>query len=408
MIPAVLLFVGLLNVTAKPENPLLPVIHNNQGPIIKAEGNVAEASNQFGFNLFQKLTTAFASDTNICISPFSISQALTMTYNGAAGKTREGMAKTLEIEGLSSDFINSAYRQLAGDLSTSDASLTMEIANSIWYQSGTAIKKPFLESARAGFDATIKELSFADPHAVDIINGWVSDKTHNRIKKIIEPPIGADVLMMLINAIYFRAAWTKPFDVSLTSSAPFNLPDGSQTECQMMNRLDDYQYYEDEQLQAVDLPYGNGKFSMTIVLPRPGSDIDEMAAQMNEEKLAGWIKGMSANELRLLLPRFKFSGDFGLNEALKSMGMLAAFKGQKADFSNMSDDRIWLDSVIHKTFIQVDEKGTEASAATAVIMKKGLMPSMVVNHPFLFAIRHRESKTILFLGKVVNPLWESD
>lgn len=372
-----------------------------------AEADVVSSSNRFGLQLFKEVVADANQDSNICISPLSASYALTMTFNGAAGETRAAMASTLEFPEVAPADINDAYRKLTDLLVTSYPSLTMEIANSIWYRLKSSIKSQFLDITRNSFGAEIRELDFALPDAADTINQWVAVNTHDKIKTIIRPPMDPSWVMVLINAVYFKGMWQNPFDPSLTTDGTFHLPDGNRTPCRMMTKTDEFEISENESYKAVSLPYGNGRFAMSFFLPQKGQSLDDLITGLSAGDLAKWLANFQKVQANLTLPRFKFSCDLGFNKPLKKMGMEIAFD-RRADFSNMADKNTWIDSVIHKTFIQVDEEGTEAAAVTAVIMKRGLTPSITFDRPFLFVIHERETGAVLFLGKVVNPLWEED
>jgi len=400
--------VGLLASMAYSANDLLPVIDSGKvsPSIMRSEKDIAWASNRFGLNQFQKLSAA-APDSNLCFSPLSASYALVMTYNGAGGQTRDAMASALELAAFPADFVDSAYAVLTSALTETNPAVTLNIANSIWYKAGLRIKPKFIDLSKNSFQALVSGIDFSKSDAAEIINQWVAFNTGNEIKTIVEPPIDPEIVMFLINAVYFKAAWMTTFDSSLTQLAPFSLPDGSEVDCMMMTKTDEYGYSESETYQAVDLPYGNGRFSMAVFLPRPGVTPNNLIQQLQNNQLSDRLKELEPAKLQLKLPRFKFTSDFGLNQSLKAMGMAVAFSPQ-ADFSNMAEDKIWIDSVVQKTFIQVDEQGTEAAAATAVIMKKSFTPSMVVDHPFVFVIHDRVSESILFIGQVVNPVWEDE
>jgi serpin B len=370
--------------------------------------DVVSSSNRFGLQLFKEIVAATDRDSNVCISPLSASYALTMTYNGAAGETRDAMASTLEFQNVPTADINDAYRKLTDFLITWDSSLTLEIANSIWYANGLPIKLSFRGIIQNAFGAQIRGLVPFMPGAADTINQWVATNTHEKIKTIIKPPMDPSWVMLLINAVYFKAMWQNPFDPSLTTVGAFNLPDGSQTDCQMMTKTDTFEFNDNELYRAASLPYGNGRFAMSLFLPQKKQNVDDLIKRLNDKNLSEWLSDFQKGQAKLILPRFRYSCDFGFNEALKSMGMQIAFDAGKADFSNIGDVQIWIDSVIHKTFIQVDEEGTEAAAVTAVILKKGLTPSIVFDRPFLFVIHERETGAVLFLGKVVNPIWTEE
>lgn len=371
-----------------------------------AEECLVESSNAFGLKLFREIASREKPDSNIFISPLSVSFALGMTYNGAAGETREAMASTLEFAGFSTQEVNESYQNLTALLTQADPTVIFNIANSIWYRQGKPVKQTFIDLCRTYFDALVREMNFQAPGAADTINNWVDVNTNGKIKEIIKPPIPPEVAMLLINAIYFKGAWTHLFDTADTRTDRFYFPDDSWTDCQMMTRDDTIKYFANDLFQAVDLPYGSEGFSMTVLLPKHSVTMDDLIGELTEENWATWMGSFSEIEMQLWLPKFKFEYEKKLNDMLKAMGMEIAFT-PAADFSNMFGDGIgWIDRVKHKTFIQVDEQGTEAAAVTMVVMFDSLPPGMYVNRPFLFVIHEHESGTILFIGKVVNPVWE--
>ncbi len=382
-----------------------PPVYRMPADLTVAEKSLVESANRFSFKLFREIALGEDPDSNIFISPLSVSYALGMTYNGAAGETREAMAQTLELAGLSVEEINKSYQGLTDILIHLDPSVTMNIANSIWYREGEAVIPEFIALNQTYFDALIREINFNLPETVDTINAWVNEKTNGRIEEIIKPPIDRGAVMYLINAIYFKGNWTEPFDPEDNFDTVFYLPDGSETDCTIMYKDTNLYYCENGYFQAVDLPYGDQAFSMTLFLPKPPYTVDSIAELLTEDNWESWINGFAGLRVQLGMPKFKFSYDAALNKVLKTLGMEIAFDPGKADFTNMIEDGgIWIDSVLHKTFIQVDEEGTEAAAVTLVEMIRAL-PRIIVNRSFLFVIREHESGTILFMGKIVNPVW---
>lgn len=382
------------------------------GPVItEAEQYVIDSNNAFGLSLFREINQASKSDENIFISPLSASMALGMTTNGARTATLDAMMNTLGFSGLSMHQMNSSYRSIIDMLAGLDPETVFEIANSIWYDSGHVFRQEFLDTCGTYFDAMVKPLNFAAAGAADTINAWVEDETHGKIDEIIEPPIGEDVVMYLINAIYFLGTWTFEFDPDLTSDALFYVPDGSSVTCSMMQRPGedekcDYMFLHDEAFRAVDLPYGDGWYSMTIFLPHIGVDIDSLIGGFTRESWDSYMAGFEVEEGRLYLPRFEIEYDLLMNDALTSLGMGIAFDPWQADFSGMRDEGgLWINRVIHKTYVKVDEAGTEAAAVTAVEMVETSAGPFVmrVDRPFIFAIREKHSGTILFIGKIVDP-----
>jgi len=399
--------------TTEPIPPTAPP-DNGPGQVTEAEKELIASANRFGITLFKKVAEADP-DSNLFISPLSVSLALGMTYNGAAGDTRDSMATALELAGLTPDEINQSYRHIIDFLSNLDPDVAFSIANSIWYRQDFPISPTFVDLNQAYFDAQVRGLDFGQSWAADTINAWVDDNTHGKITKIVDPPIPPFMVMFLINAIYFKGDWTLPFDTSLTLETDFFLSNGNIVQRPFMQTDTLLDYFDNDLMQIIDLPYGNGDFSMTIMLPRSDHTADDIIATLTPETWSTWIAGLAETDLQLALPKFRFRYDKQLNDMLMDMGMAIAFDEILADFSNMVTDmsllpgNLYIDFVQHKTFIQVDEIGTEAAAVTVVGMGvTSIGPNvMFVNRPFVVAIRERQSGAILFLGKVTDPVWEN-
>lgn len=377
-----------------------------------AEKRLVESDNNFGLKLFKEIIKE-EGDKNVFISPLSVSMALGMTYNGADGSTREAMQTTLELSGLTIQEVNESYKSLLELLAELDPKVIFQIANSIWYRQGFPVEDEFINLNKTYFNALVRGLNFNDPNASNIINGWVDENTNGKIKEIVDDPIDPAIIMFLINAIYFKGTWTYEFDESKTKDDLFNLPDGSQKPCKMMVQKGFFQYFENSDFQAIDLPYGDGDFSMTIFLPRPQKDIDALIAEFNQENWEQWISSFSKHKLDYLqLPRFTLEYELTLNDVLKALGMEIAFSFSQADFTKMYKEEeflenLYISKVKHKTFVKVNEEGTEAAAVTSVeIGVTSVPPSMRVDRPFVFVIRENHSQTILFMGKIVEPTLE--
>jgi len=378
------------------------VIDRNASPL---EKSLAKADNQFGWSLFQQLNKVTA-DSNLFISPFSVSMALGMTLNGAAGETEQAMQQTLELTGLTQQEINETYENLMELLSYQDNQVLFEIANSIWIRQGYPVLTAFIETNQTYFDALIQEMDFSRSDALDMINSWIYEKTHNKIKDALDviPP---DIVMYLINAIYFKGAWKFEFDAENTCNATFETPNGSRA-CKMMLHPEvTLHYFKNEDFQAVDLPYGNGKFSMSVFLPHSDKSVDTLIHQMTGENWKLWITQFDSATLELGLPRFKVEYGTLLNNALIDLGMGVAF-GAGADFSRINTDGgLYINRVIHKTFVEVTEEGTEAAAVTIVeMLESSVSTSMIFNRPFAFVIWDHTTGAIMFMGKIVEPIME--
>lgn len=361
------------------------------------------ANNRFAFKLFAQVARQ---DTgkNVFISPFSIAMALAMTYNGARGETRRAMAETLELQGMSLDEVNRANAKLRETLANLDPQVRLAIANSLWRKHGEAFKPDFLQRGRDFYDAEIANFGGGD---APVINGWISRKTEGKIKEMVTPANVIESFLMLINAIYFKGNWTSQFDKSKTQDGEFTLVGGKQKTLPMMSQSGRFAYLEDKGFQAVSLPYGSGRASMYIFMPSPASNLVGFQRQLNAENWDDRISRFHKTQGEIVLPRFKVEYAAELRKALTTLGMGIAFDEMRADFSAMTPPPAFISRVIHKTFMEVNEEGTEAAAATVVMISKGIMHSMpfqmVVDRPFFCAIRDNTTGTILFMGSIVDP-----
>lgn len=369
--------------------------------LTSAEQGLVQSDNAFGFKLFTEIVKQ-EQDQNIFISPLSVAMALGMTLIGARGDTRQAMEATLELSGLTEQEINESYQSLLELLTGLDEKVQFKIANSIWYRQGELIEEEFINLNKTYFDAEVSELDFCDPNAPKVINGWVDENTSGKIEEIVKV-IKPSTVMFLINAIYFKGAWTYQFEEESTRDDLFILTDGSQKSCRMMEQEGEFQYFENSDFQAIDLPYGDGHFSMAIFLPREGKNIDSLISEFNQDNWNEWINSFSGEELTLQMPKFTLEYELKLNEVLQALGMGIAFTGG-ADFTGMRESGgLWIDEVKHKTFLEVNEEGTEAAAVTSVTMIESVPPLMRVDRPFVFMIRENHSQTLLFMGKIVEP-----
>lgn len=362
--------------------------------------SVASANTRFGFKLLQDLREREPGG-NIFISPLSISIALTMTYNGAAGETERAMAEVLEIDRLDLSTINNSNKALRNSLDTPDPKVEISIANSIWYRQGIAFNPDFLERNRSFFEAEIASLDFSSPQATEMINEWVNTNTNGKIEKIVDR-INPQTLLFLINAIYFKGNWQDEFDPSRTQQGIFHLSNGSEQRVQMMRREGEYPYLRGENFEATSLPYGDGQMSMYIFLPDRNSNLNKFMRTLNEANWEDWLSQFQDRQQEMVLPRFKLEYEVRLNDTLEALGMGIAFGGS-ADFSGMGPN-LFISEVRHKTFVEVNEEGTEAAAVTAVVGVKSLPPSFRVDRPFFFTIYDAETQTILFMGTVTEPM----
>lgn len=363
---------------------------------------------EFGFNLFDTIWET-EQNQNIFISPLSVSIALTMTVNGAVGETEKAMIDTLQLQGIDRDSINSTYQQLQHKLITNNPKVTLTIANSLWGHQAIQFLPKFLKKNEYYFNAEISTLDFSDPTTLTTINQWVSDNTNGKIPKILDR-IASNEVLFLINAIYFKGAWQNEFDQSLTKDGKFHLSSGDEKTVPMMSRTGNYEVFSGENFQAINLPYGDGKVSMYVFLPTQKSDLNDFLDELNTESWNQWLSDFRIRKVRLQIPKFKIEyGTKELNDALTTLGMGIALDADHADFSRMATlervgGNLYITKVSHKTYIEVNEEGSEAAAATSVgVGIKSLPPPFIVDRPFFFAIRDNETETVIFLGAVTEP-----
>jgi serpin B len=377
---------------------------------------LVEGNNTFALNMYQTLK----SDENLFFSPYSISIALAMTYAGARGNTEQQMADTLHFT-LPQDKLPPVFNALDLELSQrgigakgkDDKGFRLNVVNAIWGQKGYTFLQDFLDTLAENYGAGLRLLDFKNaPESSRItINDWVSDRTEGRIKDLIpQGAINTLTRLVLTNAIYFNAAWQNAFDKGNTRDDTFYLLNGNETTVPMMHQTERFNYTEGSDYQAVELPYDGRELSMLVLLPKSGQ-FTSFQDSLDASKVASIIQNLENKKVMLTMPKFEFSSDFSLKNTLSEMGMPLAFSGD-ADFSGMDGKRdLSISDVIHKAFISVDETGTEAAAATAVIVGATAMPpgepeqivNMTIDHPFIFLIRDIQTGTILFIGRVISP-----
>lgn len=367
---------------------------------------LVSADNTFTFNLFKKIPDS--QGHNVMVSPLSISLALSMTLNGADGSTKTDMINALGLSGLSVDEINQICFDLVTALKKADPNVVMNVANSIWIRKGFPVLAPFIATNQKYFDARVEQLDF-NQAALNTINSWVSEKTNTKIPKILDQ-ISADEIMFLINAIYFNGKWQVQFEKSQTQDGSFTLGTGASVNVPLMKIKEQFGYSVQTGYEALKMPYGRGKFGMVILLPDVGKSPGQIMEQMNPTTW-GTLKTSLAttSKVDVWMPRFKFTWESDLNEILSSLGMSVAFSETLANFSKINSNyQLYITTVKHKTFIDVNEEGTEAAAATSVgigITSAGPGgPEFHITRPFLFYITEEDTGAILFAGKVENPL----
>ncbi len=367
----------------------------------------------FAFDLYQALKQA---DENIFYSPYSISLALAMTYAGARGETEQQMADTLHFT-LANNRLHPAFNWLDIELASrgqgakgkDEEGFRLNIVNAIWGQKGYNFLSEFLDVLAENYGAGLRPLDFANaPEESRVtINDWVSNETEGRIEDLIPRGlIDPATALVLTNAIYFNAAWQHPFDEDMTRDSSFYLLTGEEVTVPMMRQTESFGYAGGDGYQAVELPYDGRELSMVILLPRKGQ-FEAFEDSLEVEAVNAIMEDIKPRQVILTMPKFKFESSFRLKETLSVMGMPIAFTGG-ADFSGMTGNLgLFIEDVVHKAFVSLDEAGTEAAAATAVVMKELAAPlkpiEVTIDSPFIFLIRDMNTGTILFVGRIVNP-----
>ncbi len=373
---------------------------------------LAVANNGFAFDLLNQIAKE-QPDTNIFISPFSVSTALQMVENGAAGETKTEMQRVLKTDGLQPTALNAACKELNQSL-VSQTNVILDLANGIWYRKDLPVIPKFISDSKKFFQAEqLAGVDFEDPKSADAINDWAEKHTHGKIKDVVTFPFPSATAIVLADAIYFKGKWAEPFDKSLTKPRDFHLSGGETKQMPMMSQHKTFSYQEGDGFQAVRLPYAGDRLQMYLFLPATNSSPQQLLANFNEENWRDNILPQFADcEGTLQLPKFKINYDILLNKPLQDLGMRLAFIHGAADFSAMADDpELALKQVKQKSFVAVDEEGTEAAAVTTVIMTDADLPlappkqfEMIINRPFLFVIADEETQSILFMGIVFDPV----
>jgi len=365
------------------------------------------ANTRFGLKLLSQLNKQ-QTNQNILISPASIAVCLSIAYNGANGETREEIARTLEFQEISLQEVNQANAVFKNALQDIDPKIQLSLANSLWLNKNENIASDFQQKIQEFYQTEIKNINFASPSATSTINNWVKQSTNGKIDTIVEK-IEPNSVFLLVNAIYFLGAWKHPFPQELTKDYSFTLGNNTQKPVKMMfQEIYGVKYLENQLFQAISLPYGNGRLSMYIFLPNQKVGLRGFYQNLNPPNWEKWMQEFAelemdySQKISLGLPRFKSNYEIDLKDTLKALGMEVAFS-KNADFSAMMPGPLWIDKVQHKTYLEVNEAGTEAAAVTAVGGTRGGEIKMIVNRPFFSAIRDNQTGTILFMGSIVDP-----
>jgi serpin B len=363
-------------------------------------GKVLSANTAFGLRLFRNLAER-EPDENIVMSPVGLGTVLAMAYDGAAGETAREMAEVLRLESVDRDQVNEAYASLMAGLPTPGDDLSLEMANSLWADEEIGLREDFLQSSRLSYRAAVRNLDLSDPGAVGIINAWVEEETGGRIATVIDN-FDPEMVLYLINAMYFKGRWAMPFDSNYTKDRDFTLADGStKPVATMMTQEEEGHYYLGEGFKVARLDYSGGEISMYLFLPDETTGLEEFYGHLDIENWTRWLSGFETGPMLLLLPRFSLEHDALLNDALKTLGMKRAFGG--ADFSRMTSTPVFISMVRQKVRLEVNEQGTEAASASLVGFKKGPALHLAFTRPFCFAVVDNTTGAILFMGTVAEP-----
>lgn len=368
---------------------------------------LVDANTQLACDLYEKVRLG-NEGRNLFFSPFSISTALAMTYSGAAGETERQMAAALHFT-LPQQQLHPAFSALLDDLNGAKG-YELAIANRLWGQKNYPFRKEFLAGIKARYRGGFEEVDYQNDaeRARGTINRWVEAETRGKIRDLLQKPdIKPLTRMVLTNAIYFKGNWSARFDPRDTIAGQFTREDGAAVSTPLMTQKGKFRYLREKDFEMLELPYAGGRLSMLVLLPNRGVGLDTVESQLSSEHLCSWRSGMEEADVRLFLPRFRTASRFELNAPLHSLGMKDAFDEDRADFSGIIGKKdLYISKVIHKAFVDVNEEGTEAAAATAVVMYTksiGLEVNFRADRPFVFAVVDRESESVLFLGRLMNP-----
>jgi serpin B len=367
---------------------------------------LVKGNNEFAFALYGRLRVG---DGNLIVSPASVSTALAMTYAGARGDTADEMAKALHFT-LPPDELHPAFAELLKELNGAGQKrgYQLSLANALWGQKGLSFKDDFVRLTRNDYGGGLREVDFAhDPQAArKEINTWVEKQTQDHIRDLLGPgAVGRDTRLVLTNAVYFKGDWQRPFKKGQTRNEPFFTADGGSVPAPLMHQTARFRYYEADSLRVLELPYAGKQLSMLVLLPKEVDGLGELEKSLSADRLAGWLGKLREQEVVVSLPKFKTTSEFRLNGPLSALGMRKAFRG--GDFSGITaEGSLPISDVVHKAYVDVNEEGTEAAAATGVVSRAAVLaerPVFRADHPFVFLIRDARHGSIIFLGRVVNP-----
>jgi serine protease inhibitor len=380
---------------------------DNVGPTtnpVEISSQIADRTTDFAFSFFDKIQATQPSSENVFVSPISVHMALGMLLNGAEGETASQIKEALKAEGISQADLNDTYQALLNGLPEADPKVELGLANSVWYRNTFQVQDNFLNVLRQSFDAKVEGLNFSSPTAKDQINTWASNQTNGRIKKVIDQIQEQDVLFLL-NALYFKGDWKYQFDAEKTSDAPFYLANGQTKTVKMMRIKEKFKAAVKNNYAAVQLPYANGQYNLTLLIPSQETGVNEVIEGMTASAWQDLQNSMNEAQVEVGLPRFTLDYEIKLNDVLKAMGMTRAFTDDAQLDKINPNEPLYVSLVKQNTYLGIDEKGTEAAAVTTVgvgVTSVGPDP-YVCDHPFVLLISEKTSNTILFMGRIMNP-----
>jgi serine protease inhibitor len=363
------------------------------------------SENSFAFDIFKKVLENAGDNENIIISPLSVSLALSMTLNGANGATRNAMLEALRVKGITPGIINNSYRDLSEALLNVDKRVLISIANSVWIEKNFIVKKQFTDILTGYYNAESRPFDITDAQAPTQINRWIESKTNGLIKNMIER-LNDNTVMLLINAIYYKGKWKFQFDAKNTVNKLFYKPGGTTSAVPMMKQKSDFKSFAGAGFILAEFPYGQGNFVMDIILPDDNEGVKKLIPSLSSNSFSSWLDQMAAKETEVSFPRFKYGYKKQLKDILTIMGMGISFT-DNADFSNISNVPLLINDVTHQAYIETNEDGTEAAAATIVDIGVTSIPvspfTLNIDHPFIYIIRETTTSSILFMGRVADP-----
>ncbi len=400
LMPALLALAGLVSVSSS----LL------RAAAVPNPTAIAQSNNAFATDLYGQLKSA---DGNLFFSPYSISLAFGMAWDGAGGETAAQMARVLHLEGAATEVAGGqgALQDLLNGIQAK-GHVKLAVANSLWPEQSYAFRADYLAALREHFKVSVVPCDFQGKPDAERrrINRWVEERTNDKIKDLLpEGSVNPTTRMVLANAVYFKGDWEKPFKPSATTTQSFFLASGGEVKVPLMTQKASFSHAQHPGFQVLSMPYAGGELSMVVVLPEAKDGLAKLERELKADQLEEWIRRLRTAEVTVQFPKFKVESSYGLNQTMVALGMKDAFAAGRADFSGMSDrNDLFISDAVHKAFIEVNEEGTEAAAATGIIMRAtSVQPPPVVfrvDHPFLYLIRHDATGAILFLGRVMNPL----